>query len=59
MTWSVLADRVASAERMKSLFEIIKKDEPDVIGCQEVTSWFVRESLEQPWGPKGVFRPFF
>ena len=48
MTWNVLADRVASAERMKSLFEIIKKDEPDVRARQEVTSWFLRELLEQP-----------
>lgn len=59
MTYNVLADRIASTERMKSLFEIMEKNQPDILALQEVAPWFLAELLKQPWVKSGYHCPSF
>lgn len=59
MTYNVLADRIAAAERTKSLLEIIRQNQPDIIALQEVAPWFLQELLDQPWIKEAYRAPLF
>lgn len=59
MTYNVLADPIAPAERTKSLLGIIRSNQPDVIALQEAAPWFLDELLEQPWVRKEYHAPLF
>lgn len=59
MTYNVLAEKVAVSQRLEALFGIMNENQPDVIALQEVTPWFFKELLDQPWVEKQYHGPSF
>lgn len=49
VTYNVLADPRRAAARLPALLAILKATEADIIALQEVTPWFFRALLKQPW----------
>ena len=49
LTYNVLGDRVGMEERVPVLLGLMRDSDADVIALQEVTPWFFRKLMAEPW----------
>lgn len=49
VTYNVLADEVATAERIPAVFRVLREARPDLIALQEVAPWFLPWVADTPW----------